>query len=137
MPAPVVLSADQKAKVRHHCGYLGVSAAATFALGAPAAVETQFIIEQAMNKLLAESVPQLENLVGVCDAIEAQMVGDLELLAVNQIGEIAINQDEQKQLVARYDYWVDALCNLLGVERNPFDKRLTGRGRGLNVRVQG
>lgn len=128
-----VLTDDQKVKVRHHCGYLGVAAAATFALGTPAAVETQFIIEGAMNRLLEESLPELERLVSICDKIEEQMVCDLELLAVTNVGEIAINPDEHRRLTTQYNYWVDALCNLMGIERNPFDKRLQ-RG-GINVRV--
>ncbi len=132
MPTAVIPD-HVKVKIRHHLGYLNVAAAATFALGTPAAVETQFIIEGAMQRLLEEALPELERLLAICDQAEEQMVCNLELLAVNQVGEITINPDEQRKLTRAYDYWVDALANLFGIQRNPFDKRLQ-RG-GLNVPV--
>lgn len=124
-----------KVKIRHHFGYVNVSAIQTFVLGSPASLETQFMIEGAMNKVLAAAVPELERLVSILDAIEEQGIGDLELLAVDQVGEIEINQKEQQQLLERYGYWLGALENLLGVPRNPFDKRQGLGGAGLNVRV--
>ncbi len=133
------LTPTQKVKIRHHLGYLGVSAVQTFALGVPAATETQFMIEGAMNKLLPESLPELDRHLGILDAIEQQKLDDHELMAVNQVGEIAINQREQEQLLAQYNYWVESLANLLGSCRNPFDKRLPQNrsGGGLNARVMG
>ncbi len=133
-----VLSSVQKVKIRHHLGYLQVSAVATFALGTPAAVETQFIIEPAMDKVLQEAVPELERHLSILDQIEQQGLDDLELLAVNQVGEIGVNQGEQAALLTKYNYWADSLANLLGVMRNPFDKRLPQNragGGGLNARV--
>lgn len=131
----VTLTDEQKVKVRHHLGYPNIAEVATFALGVPAQVETAFIIERCMNKLLPPSRPELERLLAICDQCEQQMVDDLELLAVESVGEITVNQDEQRKLVARYDYWVDSLANFLGVDRNPFDKRKNGSGRGINVSV--
>ncbi len=131
------LTPTQKVKIRHHLGYLGVSSVATFALGVPAATETQFMIEGAMEKLLPESLPELDRLLGILDGIEQQRLDDLELAAVDQVGEIAINQREQGQLLAQYNEWVEALANLLGSMRNPYDKRLPQNrsGGGLNARV--
>lgn len=130
-----VLTEALKVKIRHHFGYVNVSQLATFVLGSPASLETQFMIETAMNKVLASAVPELERIVSILDAIEQQSVDDLELLAVNKVGEIDINQGEQKALVERYSYWLGSLENLLGVPRNPFDKRPGMSASGLNVRV--
>lgn len=119
-----VLSEHEKVKVRHHLGYLNVQEAMAFHLGSPASQETMFIIEGAMNRVLAAALPQLRALLSTLDLIEGQMIGDLELLAVQQIGDITVNLEEQRKLRETYDYWVAALANLLGCMRNPFDKRL-------------
>ena len=131
--ATVVLTEEQKVKVRHHMGYPNVAQAATFALGAVASVETAFMIERAMDKILPASLPELERLLAICDQCESQSVGDMELMAVNQVGEISVNQEEQRQIDRRYDRWVAALANFLTVPRNPFDARLAVGG--INARV--
>ena len=127
------LTPEEQVSVRHHCGYLNVSEASTFVLGNPASIETQFIIEGAMTRVMEHALPRLRKTLAILDSIEQQMVDDHELLAVTSLGEISINPEEHKRLVAQYDYWVDALCNILGVIRNPFDRRL-GRN-SINVRV--
>lgn len=127
------LNEDEKVAVRHHLGYLNVAEAATFVLGTPAGVETQFIIEGAMNRVLESALPRIRNILIVLEQIEAQMIQDHELLAVESLGEIKVNTREQEKLTARYDYWASALANLLGVYRNPFDKRLTSRGPNVGV----
>lgn len=126
------LSEPEKVKIRHHAGYLNVAEAFTFVLGSPAGVETQFIIEGAMNRVLETALPEVRRILAVLDSIEEQMVNDHELLAVASLGEITVNQNEQRDLTRRYDYWVGALMNALGTERNPFDKR---SGGGLNITV--
>jgi len=131
----VPLTDGEKVKVRHHTGFLNVADAATFVLGTPASVETQFIIEGAMNRVLELALPEVRRHLQILDAIEEQMVQDHELLAVEKLGEITVNTKEQEKLTRRYDYWVDSLCNLFGVERNPFDKRLVSGGAGINVGV--
>lgn len=134
---PQSLTEQEKVSIRHHCGYLNVSAGQTFALGVPAAVETQFIIEGAMNLVMPEALPLVRRLIGICDTVEGQKVDDLELLAVEKLDTIDINQDEQKGLDTQYGYWVNALCNALGVMRNPFDQRLFNKPGGINARVSG
>jgi hypothetical protein len=131
----VPLTDVEKVKVRHHTGYLNVQDAQTFVLGTPASVETQFIIEGAMNRVLEIALPEVRRHLQILDSIEEQMVEDHELLAVEALGEITVNTKEQDKLTRRYDYWVDSLCNLLGADRNPFDKRLNSGGAGINARV--
>ncbi len=129
------LTEQEKVKVRHHCGYLNVADAATFVLGTPASVETQFIIEGAMNRVLESALSELRRHMQILDSLEEQMVCDHELMAVKKLGEIEVNDKEQLQLTQRYNYWVDSLCNIMGVVRNPFDKRLDSGGTGINARV--
>lgn len=139
MPAPSVatLTEQEKVSIRAHMGYPNVGEIQSFVLGVPAAMETSFIIEGAMNRVMIQSLPKVRQLIGILDTIEAQMVDDLELLAVNRLGTIEVNQDEQKKLEGRYDYWVSALGNALGCMRNPFDARKYNRTGGINAGVSG
>ena len=129
-------SEPEKVRIRHHLGYLNVAAAATFVLGAPAAMETSFIIESAMNKVLLDAETLARDLIAKCDAVEAQMSDNQELLAVTQVDEIGVRQDEFQALINRYHYWRNGLANVLGVYPNPFDKRFANGGAGgLNIPV--
>jgi hypothetical protein len=114
-------------------GYLNVSAVQTFVLGTPASLETQFMIEGAMDKILPGAIPLLDRILTNLEIIEQQSVDDLELLAVNRVGDIEVSDKEHSRLLKQYDRWVGALCNLLGIQRNVFDKR--GQGSSLNARV--
>lgn len=129
------LTEEEKVQLRHHTGYLNVAEAQTFVLGVPAAVETQFIIEGAMNRVKESALPLVRKLLGYCETVEAQKVCDLELAAVNRLDSIDINQEEQSQLDRQYDYWVNSLCNAIGCARNPFDARKFNASGGINVRV--
>lgn len=127
-------TAEEKVKLRHHMGYLNVSQVSTFQLGVPAAVETQFLIETAMNKVLPEAEGIVRQQMARLDCIEQQMVCDLELLAVKQIESIQINPDEMARLRREYRHHQRTLGNMLGVVPNPFDQRFPN---AINMSVQG
>lgn len=129
----MALTDHEKVRIRHHMGYLNVGMAQTFALGVPSAVETQFLIDGSMNRILPEAETEARRLVSVLDQIEAQQVNDLELLATTKVGEIEVNDTEQAKLKVQYRHWQQALGNLLGVSPNPYDMRF--RNSGLNVGV--
>lgn len=132
------LTDEEKIRVRRHLGYLNVTAASTFSLGIPAAMQTQFIIEGAMNRLLPEAYDEVRRLLVILDGVEQQIVEDQELLAVSKVDEIDIRPDEFKQLVKQYLWWQASLANMFGVPPNPFDQRFasySGAG-GINVNVQ-
>lgn len=130
----MALTNQEKVKIRHHMGYLNVSSAQTFVFGIPAAVQTQFSIEGAMNFVLLEAEPEVRRHLRILDAIEEQNVNDLELLAVMEVGEIKVNPQELKVLFRQeYRKWQGSLGNLLGVTPNPFDQRF--KGTGVNVPV--
>ena len=132
--APVIAE-ETKERIRHHSGYLQVQASQTFVLGVPAAVQTQFQIEGAMNRLLPSAVPRLFNILDRLDTIEDQMGDDLDLLAVTKVDEIDIRPDEFVQLVKQYLYWRAALCNLFGVPPNPYDQRFAAMGGQASANV--
>jgi hypothetical protein len=141
MPSPT-LTDEQKSKIRHHLGYLGVAEVSSFVFGTPASLETQFIIEGAMKRLLPETLPLVVDFIEKCDATEAQYFENAENLAVSKVGSIELRADEGQQLMGpggRYDYWRRALANALGCAPNPFDKRpgLGVAGAGVNIPVIG
>lgn len=137
-PLRAVLTDAEKVSVRHHMGYLNVDEVQTFAIGVPAGVETQFIIEGAMNRVNLAALPLLRRIVGILDTIEGQMIDDLELLAVTRLDTIEIDPKEQEKLTKQYNRWVNSLGNVLGVARNPFDARTYNQqGGGINAGVQG
>lgn len=120
------ITPHERVRIRHHMAFMNVAEAATFVLGSPAAVETSFLIEPAMDKVLVEAVPELRRILGVLDRIEAQKVEDLEVLVVTKVGSIDINGSEQSALDREYAIWQGKLSNLLGVPANPFDRSGTG-----------
>lgn len=117
------LTDQEKVDARRHMGYINVQEAATFVLGVPAAVQTQFVIEGALNKLLAAAEPMLRQYLDNLNAIECQIVDNTEDLAAKKIGTIEINEKEFEQLIQRYKFWQGNLANLLGVPPNPYDMR--------------
>lgn len=130
----MAFTAEEKVKIRHHLGYLNVQDAQTFVLGTPAAVETQFIIEGAMDRVLVAAESELRRHVAILDKIEEQLICDQELLAVDAIGEIKVRATEMKELRVEYQYWRQGLANLMGIYPNPFDKRYADSG--INISVQ-
>ena len=129
----MALTEQERVKIRHHLGYLNVAEAQTFVFGTPAAVETQFLVEGAMNRVLDSALPEVRRHVAILDQIEDQMIADHELLAVSKVGEIDVRPDEQEALDLRYERWRQSLANLLGIYPNPFDKRFAGRGPNVPV----
>lgn len=126
----------EKVKIRHHLGYLNVTNSATFSLGVPQAVETQFIIENAMNLVKPEAEGEVRRHINILNQIEELMICGHEHLAVTSIGEISINGKEQEKLTKRYRYWQNSMANLLGCYPNPFDKRFDANGHMVNVPVR-
>jgi hypothetical protein len=134
------LTEEEKTSIRHHLGYLNVAEAATFALGTPAGVETQFLIESAFTKVLEGALPLVRRTLCKLDATEEQMFCGQETAEVQSIGDITTNvtgeHRHQAELRRAYRWWQASLANLLGVYVNPFDKRAGAFGGGINVRVQ-
>jgi hypothetical protein len=118
-----------------------VTQAQTFVLGVPAAVQTQFVIEGALNNLLPSALPLFEDLLAKLDVTEQQIFDNTPNVAVDRVDEIELRADELKQLILRYRYWQGGLCNLLGIPPNPYDQRpMLGAGwgnggAGINVSV--
>ena len=64
------LTPEEKTATRHHLGYLGVAYAYTFVFGIPSGVQTQFSVEGAMDRLLADSEPRYRQILRILDRID-------------------------------------------------------------------
>lgn len=129
---------EEKVRARHHLGFLNVDEAYTFVLGTPAGIETQFIIEGALNRIRPPAMPLFRELLAKCDATEAQRFDDQDSLVASRVGSIELRGREgQLAQAMQYDYWRQGLANLMGIYVNPFDKRTDLNNGGVNVRVQG
>jgi hypothetical protein len=137
----VALSEQEKADVRRHMGYGGVQQASTFDLGVPAGVQTAFLIEPAMQRLLPESEPVLRQYLTALNGVEQQILDDQPDYAAEKVGSITVNLREFQMLVEQYKYWQGNLGNLLQVPANPFDMRpnlgegWSRSGGGMNAPV--
>lgn len=130
-----VITPDEKARARHHLGYLGVQAASTFSLGVPAGVQTQFMVEGAWDRLLPESYGRFRDLLCKLDATENAIFCGLDMVDVNRINEIEINRARLREYATTYKIAQQALANLMGVPTNPWDQREWLQGGRINVSV--
>lgn len=134
----MALSEDERVRIRHHLGYLNVAEVATFVLGVPASVQTQFMIEPAMDKILLPAEAKARQLLDQLDAVEFQLFDDTETLVASKVGSIDLNPDEFEKVIQRYDFIRNGLANILGVIPNPYDKRFWQSGGGavgINVPI--
>lgn len=133
------LTDEERAKVRHHLGYLNVSAVASFNLGVPAALQTTFMIEGAFDKILPVAENMVRQLICRLEAIETQVYEGSDLADILETATVKINPDRLKVLADYYRIAQQSLANLFGVIPNPFDLRSWVRtgGGSVNVPVQG
>lgn len=129
------IAENDKVRARHHTGYLNVEQSQTFVLGIPAGVQTQFLIEGALNRILPQALPKFLELLDRLDCIECELFGGVDLASITSISEIVVRPDRQKELAGYYKVAQQALTNLLGIIPNPFDQRTWLDGGAVNVSV--
>ena len=135
-----MITEQEMVKCRHHTGYLGVAEQSTFSLGVPAGVQTQFVIEGAMKRLLPQSEDEFRRHLKILDEHEQQILENMPNVAASEVGAIKVNPKAFLEFVRQYRYWVNSLCNLLGCVSNPFDLRYSqwnAIGGGINCSVTG
>lgn len=133
-----ILTDEEKVRIRHAMGYLNVQEASTFVLGVPAAVQTQFMIEGAWDKVLPAASTILRRMLCRCEEVEAEVFGGLDLAQVTQVSEIQVNPKRLMELAKHYRLAQESIANLLGVPPNPYDMRSWLRtGGGMSVPVLG
>lgn len=131
------LSEQDRARVRHHLGYLNVQPVATIQLGFPAASQPQFLVELAMDRVMDAAVDIILRDLNTLDEIECRQIDSLKRLKVQALGELKLRNsneepNEHDLLAQTYEFWKKKLANDLGVPVNPFAE---AQGVPLNIPV--
>ncbi len=135
-----MLTDDEIVKARHHMGYPNVSAVATYSLGIPAAMQTTFMIEGALVRVLFSAEKKFRELLDKLDRAECKVEEVLDAVVLSKAEDVEYNQDALKKVATVYKLWQQSMANMLGIVPNPFDQREwlgLGEGGGVNVPVVG
>jgi hypothetical protein len=132
-----VFSEDEKVRIRHHLGYTNVGDVYTLVGGVPAAVQTQFMIEGALQRLRVEAAPKARELLCRLDSLERDYYcGAADFASVNKIDNIEINPKRRRELGGYYRTAMQAMGNLLSIVPNPWDQRDILNVGSINVPVR-
>src|ERR1700756_1796701 len=93
---------EEKSRIRHHFGYLSVTAVATFQLGVPAALQTTFMIEGAWDKILPSAEDLARKWLCRLDQIEDQVFDGSDLADVLETGAVKVNPNRLRELANYY-----------------------------------
>lgn len=121
------LSPAEKVQIRYHLGYLNSSFAGSIQFGLPRPTQTIFVLEQAMNLVIAGAEDKIRKIVCIMDGIECKLVDAQERLAASKLGEITLRADEPDRLEDEYVRWGGRLADTLGVPWYPYSIRYKGR----------
>ncbi len=118
----------EKARIRYHLGYLGVQLAGSVSFGLPRPIQTNFIVEDAMNMVISEHEGQVRTMVARCDVTEERIFQAQGRLKAESLGEIKLRADECDALEKEYGRWARRLADILGVPLYAFSSKFQGAG---------
>jgi hypothetical protein len=132
-----MLTDEERVSAKHHLGYPNATAIETFVLGVPAAMESLFMLEGALNAIAPGAEFRFRKTLKRLDKVEEQIEENQDALLLAKADEVDFRENEFELLMKRYGYWQGSLCNLIGVPGpNPFDARFQGgAGGGINIAV--
>lgn len=123
-----VLTPQEKARTRYHLGYLGVQVADSLSFGQPVPLQTLFIVEAAMENLIAEHVPKVRSLLDILDGIECRLIAAADRLAAKRLDDLELRDNEPDLLEKEYYRWAGRLADILGVPFYSYSNRFKGKG---------
>jgi hypothetical protein len=136
----VALDTQERERVRYHMGYLSVQPAASITFGLPAPIQTLFLLELAMDKILPEAEDRVRRLLTVLDGIECRMIDGQNYLVATQLDQMYIRTDHIEALEWEYSRWASRLSDELGAPLYPgshkFTKLFRNYGSGGNIPVR-
>ncbi len=113
----------EKALIRHHLGFPQLGIPFILALGVPAAGQSAFLIEDAMNRVTPAAEPKTRQILSECECIERQQQEARSRMRIAATGETVFRaREEMEDLESDYDLWTDKLVDIFGVNKNPFSK---------------
>lgn len=127
------LSESDRVRTRHHLGYLNIEPGVSISFGFPSAQQPEFLVERAMNNVIDQAVGRIIATLDTLDCIEDKLRSSIEQLAVQQLGELKLrnNNDEQNVcdlLEREYVRWAKRLADDLGAPLNVFSERFRATG---------
>jgi len=130
------LTDEERAQIRYHLGYPNVSAVASYQIGVPIPVQTAFLVESAMGRVIPLAIPKVREILALLDNIECRMIEGQKRLAANKVGEIEVRPEEIPQLEREHTRWAQRLADILCVPLYPFSAKFRSTGAG-NISVRG
>lgn len=128
----------EKARIRYHLGYLGVQMAGSVSFGLPRPIQTLFIVEDAMNMVIAEHEGMVRELVVRLDVTEERIFEAQGRMRAKVVGEITLRDNEADMLEQEYGRWAKRLADVLGVPLYAYSSRFSGPNGGAgNIPVIG
>jgi hypothetical protein len=133
----MALTPEERVSIKHHLGYPNAQMIETFVLGVPAAMESLFMLEGAMNAVAPAAEERVRQSLERLESVDRQIHDNQDALVLSKADEVEFRENELELLQRRYTRWQGELCNLLGVPGpNPFDARFSAAsGQGINVSV--
>jgi hypothetical protein len=121
-----VFSLEEKNRIRYHLGYLVTSAVVNIQLGFPAASQTLFLLEAAMDRVPVSAAFVVRNLLAICETTENRLLEAQKRMAAEVLDEITLRADECQALENEHTRWASRLADLFGVPLNPYSYRYAG-----------
>lgn len=118
-----MFDAAEKERIRYHMGYLQVQPAASISYGIPAPIQTLFLLESAMDRIISNAEDRVRKLITVLDEIECRMLDGQNYLMADQLADITIRKNHIDQLEDEYCRWAARLADTLGAPLYPGAER--------------
>jgi len=122
------LTVAERERVRYHLGYPNVHPAAALTYGMVKPVQTLFLVESSIDKLLEDTVDRVRRILGIMDGIETKLTEAQDRLAANSLGDIQLRESEPDQLEREYMRWGMRLSDILGAPPYYLSPRYRGGG---------
>ncbi len=133
----MALTQDEMVSSRHHLGYPNVGEVQTFAFGIPAAMQTTFMIEGAMVRILPQAEARFRYLLSKLDQTECKIDDVLDSADMSEAEDVKFRDNALAKVAQVYKVYQQSLANLMGIVPNPYDQREWLQGGGINVSVTG
>lgn len=122
------LSESDRERVRYHLGYFSTEPVAAIVSGRLSATQPMFIVEAAMDRVIAAAIPRVRHILAELDCVEEQMSNARSRLAVQRIEDVTFRstndgRTECDLLENEYARWASRLADQLGVPINPNSMR--------------
>lgn len=134
----VILTNEEKSKVRRHLGFPETTAVSAYAFGIPITLQGVFLVDNAMNVLNEEGAARVRELLAVLDSMEQKILKAACTLTVESVDNIKMRGAQAGMtatdlLEREYKRWASRLADCLGVPFYPYSNRFGG---GANVPVR-